>query len=159
MPARPAAPADAPPADCRLARSAEDLSAHFAIRHAVFVTEQGFFEATDRDGHDADPQTRRVLAWHDGTAAGTVRLYPLDEPGTWKGDRLAVLPPFRRQGVGTPLVRFAAATAARLGGHRMVAHIQPQNITFFCYLGWHQTGGLVSYAGHPHQLMAIELSP
>ena len=154
-----AAPAGPPRMQCRLAAAGSDRRAHFAVRHAVFVTEQGFFLGTDRDEHDGEPGTRHVLAASGGTPAGAVRLYPLDEPGLWRGDRLAVLPAFRSQGVGAPLVRFAVTTAAELGGRRMVAHIQPQNVAFFEHLGWHRIGGQVTYVGHPHLLMAIALPP
>ncbi|MGH3275749.1 MAG: MSMEG_0567/Sll0786 family nitrogen starvation N-acetyltransferase [Streptosporangiaceae bacterium] len=152
-------PASGPAARCRLATTRRDRLAHFAVRHAVFVTEQGFFQGTDRDERDERPGTRHVLASSGGVPAGAVRLYPLDDPGIWRGDRLAVLPAFRCQGVGAPLVRFAVMTAARLGGHRMVAHIQPQNAAFFGNLGWHQVGDQVTYIGHPHLLMAIALAP
>ena len=155
----PTAPASAQPAQCRLAATDLDRRAHFAVRHVVFVTEQDLFEGTDRDGHDEELDVRHVLAWHGSTPAGAVRLYPLEEPGIWKGDRLAVLRAFRSRGLGAPLVRFAVRTAAELGGRRMVAHIQPQNIAFFEYLGWHQIGGQVTYIGHPHLLMAIALAP
>lgn len=154
-----AVPSGARPAQCRLVAGGRDRRAHFEVRHAVFVTEQGFFPGTDRDARDGEPGTRHVLAESGGTPAGAVRLYPLDEPGLWRGDRLAVLPAFRSQGVGAPLVRFAVTTAAQLGGRRMVAYIQPQNVAFFEHLGWHRIGGQVTYIGHPHQLMAIVLAP
>jgi len=154
----PALPAEAPLTQCRLATTAAELSVHFAIRWAVFVAEQQMFEVSDRDEHDLDPAAHHVLAWHGQVAAGGVRLYPTGYPGIWKGDRLAVLPPCRSRGIGAPLVRFAVATAAALGGHRMVAHIQPLNVGFFRRLGWYEIGGLVGYADHPHQLMTIGLS-
>lgn len=149
-----AAPGTTP---CRLAATGRDRLAHFAVRHAVFVTEQELFADTDRDEHDEEPGVRHVLAWHGTAPAGAVRLYPLEEPGLWKGDRLAVLPAFRSRGLGAPLVRFAVRAAAELGGRRMIAHIQPQNLAFFRYLGWRQAGGEVSFLGRPHLLMAIEL--
>ena len=46
---------------------------------------------------------------------GAVRLYPLDEAGLWKGDRLAVLRDARPLPAGGPLVRFAVETAGRMG--------------------------------------------
>ena len=125
----------------------------------MFVTEQGFFPGTDRDERDGQPGTRHVLATSGTTPVGAVRLYPLDEPGLWRGDRLAVLPAFRSQGVGAPLVSFAVTTAAELGGRCMVAYIQPQNIAFFEHLGWRQFGDQVTYVGHPHVLMAIVSPP
>jgi putative N-acetyltransferase (TIGR04045 family) len=146
---------------CQVVDSSADLRAHLAIRRAVFVAEQGVFVDSDADARDDDPATLHVLGLVDGVPAGTVRLFPLDpaapEAG-WQGDRLAVLPGHRASGLGGPLVRFAVATAAALGGRSMIAHIQPANRTFFRRLGWVQRGGPELYVGLPHLLMDIELS-
>jgi putative N-acetyltransferase (TIGR04045 family) len=145
---------------CHAVSGAEDLAAHFRIRHQVFVVEQNLFAGTgDRDVHDDDPATVHVLGFFSGTACGTVRLYPVPGvPGRWKGDRLAVLDGHRHHGLGAPLVRFAVATAGARGGREMEAYIQPANVRFFEWLGWHPAGGLVTYAGVPHQRMLITLS-
>ena len=166
------APASPPPAGprlaCRRAAPGDELAAHFRIRHQVFVVEQGLFRngnarqpggpaGDDRDAHDDDPATIHVVGLADGVICGTVRLYPLDEPGRWKGDRLAVLAGYRRHGLGAPLVRFAVATAGARGGREMEAFIQPANVAFFEWLGWRRTGGIVEYAGLGHQRMVIPL--
>ena len=164
------APASAPPAAPRLAchpaTPGGELAAHFRIRHQVFVVEQGLFltgpggrAGDDRDAHDDDPATIHVVGLADGVICGTVRLYPLGEPGRWKGDRLAVLAGYRRHGLGAPLVRFAVATAGARGGREMEAFIQPANVAFFEWLGWRRTGGIVDYAGRGHQRMVIALAP
>jgi GNAT superfamily N-acetyltransferase len=101
---------------CRAATADEDVAIHHAIRHAVFVQEQGFFDGNDRDARDDDPSTVKVLSFCGPVAGGAVRLYPLDEPGLWKGDRLAVLAAFRPRGLGAHLVRFAVRTAGQRGG-------------------------------------------
>lgn len=145
------------PASCRLATTPEELELHHAIRHRVFVEEQGFFRGTDRDEHDDHPETLHVLGLCGRVASGAVRLYPLDETGLWKGDRLAVVRAFRRRRVGAPLVRFAVRTAAERGGSRMIAHVQVSNVPFFERLGWVPQGEPTEYVGHPHQVMAIEL--
>ena len=148
---------------CRGVSSPDELAAHFRIRHQVFVAEQGLFTppggpGDDRDAHDEDPATIHVVGLADGVICGTVRLYPLPgAPGRWKGDRLAVLAGHRHRGLGGPLVRFAVATAARRGGREMEAYIQPDNVTFFEWLGWRRVGELVDYAGIPHQRMLISL--
>jgi putative N-acetyltransferase (TIGR04045 family) len=144
---------------CRAVATADDLAVHFRIRHQVFVVEQGLFASTgDRDVRDDDAATVHVIGLFDGTACGTVRLYPIPGvPGRWKGDRLAVLDGHRHHGLGAPLVRFAVATAAARGGREMEAYIQPANVTFFEWLGWRPAGELVSYAGIPHQRMLIGL--
>lgn len=149
----------APPdrVDCRVVAGEAERAIHMAIRRAVFVEEQGMFGASDADEHDRDPATLHVLGFWAGEAAGAVRLYPLAEPGWWKGDRLAVLLPFRRHGVGAPLVRFAVGTASRLGGVVMVAQIQPGNVAFFERLGWYRVGDPAPYVGRLHQQMAVDL--
>jgi len=161
---------------CRPARDPEELSLHHEIRRRVFVEEQGLFGGSDRDDHDDDPATVRILGLCGEVAGGAVRCYPLTEmltgiptgggaggvvepgAGLWKGDRLAVLPLFRHNGLGAPLVRFAVRTAAEAGGGKMIAHIQPSNVGFFEHLGWYALGGLVTYVGRPHQAMAIDLA-
>jgi putative N-acetyltransferase (TIGR04045 family) len=143
--------------------------AHFRIRQQVFVIEQGLFggpvgEAAagagsgDADAHDDDPATIHVIGRAGPAICGAVRLYPLEVPGRWKGDRLAVLADYRHLGLGAPLVRFAVRTAGRLGGQEMEAFIQPANVAFFRWLGWRPDGGLVDYAGIPHQCMLIDLT-
>lgn len=162
---------------CRPVASAAELAAHFRIRHQVFVLEQGLFLSRtagpggepgsqtdplaghDRDDHDEDPATIHVIGMADGVTGGTVRLYPLTgTQGTWKGDRLAVLPEHRRHGLGAPLVRFAVAHARACGGREMEAFIQPANVSFFEWLGWQRAGGIVTYAGIDHQRMVIDLT-
>lgn len=145
---------------CRLAAPGPDLAAHHRVRHQVFVTEQRIFVHGDRDDRDDDPATLHVLGLVDGEPAGTVRLYPLEdgpEPTRWQGDRLAVLPAHRTSGLGGPLVRFAVATAAALGGATMLAHVQQANERFFVHLGWTSLGN-EDYVGRPHVRMEISLS-
>ena len=145
---------------CRVSAGFPDRSAHHAIRHQVFVREQAVFAGHDRDPRDDDPATLHVLGLVDGQPVGSVRLYPLDpvDPaGDWQGDRLAVLREFRAHRVGGPLVEYAVATAAGLGGRRMIAHVQPTNGTFFRRLGWRPRGEEL-YVGLPHLLMDIDLT-
>ena len=144
---------------CVAAVTAEELAVHHRIRHQVFVEEQRLFDGSDVDGHDAAPDVIRVLGLSRSVPAGTVRLFPLGPgDGLWQGDRLAVLPAFRAHGLGAPLVRFAVATAAGLGGREMVAHIQLPNVSFFEHLGWEKGGDVEAYVGVPHQPMAIDLT-
>lgn len=144
---------------CRLVATQAELDIHLAIREAVFVREQAIFTGTDRDEHDDDPRTLHVLGLVGQEPAGTVRLYPIIGPGLWKGDRLAVLPQYRRQQLGGPLVRFAVRTAAERGGRQMQAYIQPPNVAFFQHLGWRPDGEVLQYCGRPHQRMLIDLGP
>ncbi len=144
--------------ECRPALTAEELDTHYRIRHEVFVTEQQLFSGTDRDAYDTDPDVVHVLAFMNGEAVGTVRLFPLDRADRlWQGDRLAVLRSARIHGLGRPLVRFAVKTAGERDGRVMVAHIQLQNVALFERLGWHKHGDVEVYVGVHHQPMAIDL--
>ena len=145
-------------ASCYLASDLAGLAEHYALRHQVFVVEQGIFEADDRDSLDDDERTLHVVGVVEGEVGGAVRLYPLDVTGElWKGDRLAVLPEHRACNLGARLVRFAVATAGGRGGRRMIAHIQLPNVRFFEHLGWRAEGPPASFHGVQHQLMAIGL--
>jgi putative N-acetyltransferase (TIGR04045 family) len=153
-----AAPDALPRLTCRVVRDADERAVHTAIRAGVFVTEQRIFAGSDADAHDDDPETMHVLGFVDDQPAGTVRFYPLDEVGLWKGDRLAVLPAWRSSGLGAPLVRFAVAEAGARGGTQMIAMVQVPNVRFFVRLGWTPVGEPQDYVGLPHQEMTISLS-
>jgi putative N-acetyltransferase (TIGR04045 family) len=143
---------------CRVVANPAEAKVHHAIRRQVFVVEQHLFDADDWDEHDEDPATLHVLGIVGDIPGGTVRLYPLGDDGLWKGDRLAVLPEFRRHGLGAPLVRYAVRTAGQHGGHQMLAHIQLPNVRFFAALGWQPIGEPAPYVGVVHQQMAIALA-
>lgn len=144
--------------ECRPAGTPDELAGHFAVRHEVFVAEQGIFSPSDRDHHDRDPDTVHVVGLVDDVVAGSVRLFPIDDAsGCWQGDRLAVLPGYRMHGLGAPLVRYAVWLGGARGGHIMIAHIQLPNVPFFRYLGWYCDGDVETYAGLPHQPMSIAL--
>jgi len=148
----------AAPVVCRRARSQRERADHWDIRRQIFVEEKAVFAGSDLDARDADDATIAVLGYSGGIPIGTVRLFLLDpDAERWQGDRLAVLSAYRAHGVGGPLVRYAVATAAVLGGRTMSAHIQPGNVTFFRRLGWTDEGEPEIYAGLPHQPMSIAL--
>ena len=108
----PATSADARSAGCA-ARSRAELGAHFACAGRCSSSEQGIFEGDDRDGRDDDARhAARRSGVADGEVGGAVRLYPLDDDGLWKGDRLAVLPERAR----APARRAARALRRRDGG-------------------------------------------
>jgi putative N-acetyltransferase (TIGR04045 family) len=144
---------------CRAVGSQRELALHLRIRADVFVREQGIFTGEDLDRHDERPDVVHVLGFHGEVPAGTVRFYPLDDAGTWQGDRLAVLPEFRLTRLGVTLVWYAVRSAGEVGGSRMLAHVQLSNVGFFEQLGWRRDGDVEMYVGRPHQPMSINLTP
>jgi putative N-acetyltransferase (TIGR04045 family) len=143
---------------CALARGPAELAGHFAVRRGIFVQTQRLFRHDDRDERDDHAATLHAVGLWDDMVVGAVRLYPLDDDGLWKGDRLAVLPAERAMQLGATLVRFAVRTAGERGGRRMVAQVQVPNVRFFERLGWHRDGDPAPMLGVEHQPMAIELT-
>jgi putative N-acetyltransferase (TIGR04045 family) len=142
---------------CALAHGPAELAGHFAVRRGIFVQTQGLFRHDDRDERDDDAATLHAVGLSGDMVVGAVRLYPLDDGGRWKGDRLAVLPAERALRLGAMLVRFAVRTAGERGGRRMVAQVQVANVRFFERLGWRCDGDPAPMFGVEHQPMAIEL--
>jgi putative N-acetyltransferase (TIGR04045 family) len=157
---------------CRLARTAEERAAYFALRRAIFCAEQGLFGEDDRD--DCDARAYPVICLAEGGEAdaagsdpagsangdprvvGVVRLWE-DAPGDWWGGRLGVDPAYRTEGsVGRRLVQTAVGTARAWGATRFRATVQRANVPFFRRLRWRSVEELVLF-GQPHHLMQAEL--
>jgi len=125
------------------------LEASFAIRHEVFVQEQGLFQETDRD--EWEPESFHVVARQGSRCVGTVRITPMGE-GRWLGSRLAVRKPWRRQ-MGSRLVARAEEEVIRQGGKRFFAYIQLSKVEFFLGCGWRLMEEVPDHHGRPHMLM------
>jgi len=126
------------------------LEASYAIRHEVFVEEQGMFRGSDQD--EMDPLSLHILAVKRGECVGTVRITPLGD-GNWLGSRLAVREPFRGR-VGALLVKKAEEEVKRRGGRRFRAYIQPSRVGFFERCEWRVLEKIPDYHGKPHVLMS-----
>jgi putative N-acetyltransferase (TIGR04045 family) len=140
------------------ARTEDERSQAFAIRHAVFVEEQGLFDGSDQDEHDRSAIL--LVAQKYDRIIGTVRIFPDGSQGNghWVGGRLAVHGDFRVFRVGAGLVREAMRQVKKRGCTVFCAHIQEKNVPFFQKLGWAAVGPMEVYCGHPHQLMLADLS-
>ena len=117
------------------------------VRPAVFVEEQGFSQEFD----SLDDRSLHLSLWRDGQPAGCARLYR--QEGIFRLGRVAVLPPFRRQGLGRLLVGEAEEKAARLGGRVLRLGAQCQAIPFYEQLGYRPVGEPYLDEHCPHQEM------
>ncbi len=126
------------------------LEASFAIRHEVFVQEQGLFQDTDRD--ELDPVSLHILAIREKACVGTVRITHLGD-GNWLGSRLAVRESFRGR-TGRLLVKGAEEEVRKRGGVRFCAYIQAQKVAFFEHCQWRCLQWIPDYHGRPHVLMS-----
>ena len=73
------------------------------IREDVFVTEQGFDDEFD----EIDGRAAHLIAYVNGIAAGTCRIFAGSEPGEFILGRLAVLMDPRGSGLGAALIAGA----------------------------------------------------
>ena len=135
----------------RPARWPEDESAISRVRRTVFIEEQGVPEALEWEDWDQD------CAWFVAEAAesavvGIGRLTPVGRIG-----RMAVLPAWRRRGVGTALLGAVLAEARARGQRRVELSAQSQAVPFYAGLGFAALGDEYLDAGIPHRTMTLEL--
>lgn len=142
----------------RAVRNPKELEAAQALRHRVFVAEQGIVPQTDQDGQDQ--MALHLGAWLDGELAGVLRLLPEEESnGLLRLGRLAVLPEQRGHGVASELLAQAKEQARRRGADRLTASVQAANVPLFARLGWQARGEMFTVHGWEHQEMTLELEP
>ncbi|MDE3009581.1 MAG: GNAT family N-acetyltransferase [Pseudomonadota bacterium] len=120
-----------------------------AVRHAVFVIEQGVPEQLEWDG--LDPECRHAAAFAaDGQVIGTGRLLPDGRIG-----RMAVLAAWRRRGVGAALLRLLLAEALGRGDRHIHLHAQVDAVAFYERSGFVASGADFLDAGIVHRSMSF----
>lgn len=122
-----------------------------AVRYQVFVEEQGVPEALEWDG--LDDQCRHVLArCRNGVPIGTGRLLADGHIG-----RMAVLPDWRRNGIGRALLRALLTIARTRGDDVAILHAQTHAIEFYRREQFEVTSAEFTEAGIPHVEMRLKL--
>ena len=134
----------------RVDHAAQHAELH-AVRHQVFVQEQGVPAALERDVLDA--VCIHVLA-HDaqGRPIGTGRLSPEGRIG-----RMAVLPDWRGRGVGEALLQELVRAATEAGLAHVNLHAQLPAQAFYARQGFLPQGAHSVEAGIVHQPMTRAL--
>jgi len=120
-----------------------------AVRHAVFVDEQGVPAAMEEDEHDRTALHLLARA-PDGRPIGTARLLPDGHIG-----RMAVLPAWRNRGLGSELLRHLVRIARERGLSRLVLHAQCHAQPFYQRLGFVAEGEIFDEAGIAHRRMVL----
>ena len=149
-----------PNPDIRTATLPQDLAAAYAVRHAVFVQEQGVPVELERD--DRDDTADHLIAVVDGKVTGAVRL--VVEPPGFEGvdsalgpvghlGRLAVLADARASGLGASLVLGVERRAVDHGLAVIYLGSQTHAVDFYRRLGYAPYGPQFDDAGLPHRHM------
>ena len=123
-----------------------------SLRRRIFIEEQHVPEALEWDGLD-DTAQHFLARDANGAAIGCARLLAHGKVG-----RMAVLPEWRRFGVGSALLH-AALAACRLCGERAATlSAQVTAIPFYEKAGFRAYGDIYLDAGIPHRNMILTLS-
>lgn len=121
------------------------------IRRSVFVQEQGIDESEEWDEHDSD--STHAVAWLGIHPVGTARLLPEGKIG-----RMAVLPEFRSQGIGSAMLLALLAVAKEKNLSQVRLSAQQQAIGFYSRHGFVPLGESHTEVDIPHQWMVLSLT-
>ncbi len=123
------------------------LSETAASIAGAFADHRGFVALPDAARVDANGADAAQADAADGRAVGSV-LYRREGEGLYLG-RLAVLPPWRGEGVGAALVEAVLAVGRAEGAGRVILNVRillPDNVAFFRRLGFREAA-LGTHAG------------
>jgi predicted GNAT family N-acyltransferase len=132
------------------------------VRETVFVREQQVPASLELDA--IDPQCLHVLACAaDGEPIGTARLVPPHAAANDAGNatarigRMAVLPGWRKTGVGSAMLQALLRLARERGWREVSLHAQDSAIEFYRRHGFVAEGAPFEEAGIGHQAMRLLL--
>ena len=126
-----------------------DRQTCYALRHKVFVMEQGYTAEGEVD--DLDPLSHHLLGVENGEPIATARVYL--EGTTAKIGRVCVIASHRGTGLGAELITAAVALASKKGASRAVLGAQVHAIGFYEKLGFLPFDAPYDDEGEPHQMM------
>jgi predicted GNAT family N-acyltransferase len=121
------------------------------VRTKVFIVEQGVPAELEWDEQDA--ASLHAVASIDGELAGCARLLPDGHIG-----RMAVLPGFRKQGVGSELLARLVDAARVRNMTLLQLHAQSHAAGFYLKAGFVPEGKEFDEAGIPHIRMLRKLA-
>lgn len=119
------------------------------VRLNVFVKEQHVPQSLEIDGLDATAV--HFLALINNKPVGTARLLPSGQIG-----RMAVLIPYRNEGIGGKLLNAIVTRALKLGYENIFLHSQVSALDFYLNHGFQPFGDTFEEADIVHQAMRLE---
>lgn len=133
----------------------QDFDTCLALRHTVFVEEQGVPVAEEQDALDAG--ATHLLAQDSGIPVGTARI--LFQGDIAKVGRVCVLERARGTGLGADIIRATVDIARKTPGiARVKLGAQIHALGFYQKLGFQAFGPIYDDAGIDHRDMVLELA-
>ena len=138
----------------KLVTTDEEMRGALEVRRLVFVQEQGVSEELEYDSQDGE--ALHMVAKKEGSVIGTARVRFLPDNQA-KIERLAVLRPFRRRGVGSTIFSFLKQELKRRQMDTILIHAQCDIIAFHKSCGFTEFGPIFWEAGIRHRKMWLQL--
>ena len=133
----------------RITASLEENPGAREVRTRVFMEEQGY--KLEFDEHDADAVH---LCFYDGEQGiATCRCYQKPGSPVYVLGRVAVLPDYRGQGLGSRAVSEMEQHLRGLGAREIELSSQIHAMKMYAALGYQPEGDTIYDEGQPHQMM------
>ena len=120
------------------------------IRTLVFIEEQHV--PVELEWDEYDDTCIHVLAINNNVALATGRLLETGQIG-----RMAVLKPYRKQGVGSKMLEQLLSTAESKNMNSVFLYSQIDAIGFYKRFGFEEEGAIFDDAGIPHKKMVKQI--
>ena len=140
--------------EIREARDAPEREALLALRHAVFVEEQGVPLDLEIDEHDEEAV--HLVALDGDRIVGTCRVLQAGDQA--KFGRLVVAADARGRGIGAALLDEAERRARAMGAARMILAAQTSAVGLYDRAGYTARGEVYLDAGIEHVTMEKPLA-
>jgi len=124
------------------------------VRRQVFIEEQGIKPEEEFDGLDWDSD--HIIVYDNNVPVGTARIRYRNDVSA-KLERIAVLKPYRGQGIGKGIVEASLKLAKAKGTSEVALNAQQLAVGFYERLGFQQEGEPFKEAGIPHIAMTKKL--
>lgn len=137
--------------------NADALAKVFAVRAAVYMSEQGCPYEEEFDGNDYS--CTHILGYVDDAPAAVMRIRYFAE--FVKFERVAILPRYRRSGISQKLMQTAMDVARRKGYRHLYGHAQKRLTDYWANYGFkplNKNFPLV-FSDHEYVEVVAELEP
>lgn len=134
--------------------SDRELEGAFEVRKQVFVEEQGIPEDLELD--ELDMEAMHMVVKDGEGIVGTARVLFLAASQA-KLERMAILKPFRRRGIGKGIISFLDEEFKNRGTAQVVLHAQCSAVNFYKSCGFEESGSPFWEAGIKHVKMQKRL--
>ena len=138
-----------------LVANIDELEGSLGVRRKVFVEEQGISKELEFDGLDGE--ALHMVVKDGERVIGTARVqFPIASQA--KIERMAILKPFRRKGIGRRIISFLIKELMNRQVEQVVLHAQHSVVSFYKSCGFEESGPPFCEAGIKHIKMERQLS-